>query len=132
MNINIKFGIGFESIVFGMVPSKVIQVLGSPDKINSDSDERDYYMVYYYNEIMTKLFFDLRYDYKLTSIYTSNPDTYVWNKKIISLKKSEIEYLLNTNDVLAKIYDDYDFFDTIFCEMIYSTFNFEYNKLKSV
>ncbi|MGN0292458.1 MAG: hypothetical protein ACI4D3_00470 [Lachnospiraceae bacterium] len=130
MNIKIKFGVGLGQIFFGMVPSEVISILGNPDKINDD--EREGCVVYYYNELMTRLFFDLENNNRLITIFVSNPDAYVWNQKIIGMRKTDFESLLDKNKIPSRIYDDYKIFDSIFCEEIWSVFGFQYDKLTDI
>lgn len=115
---------------FGMVPSEVIFILGDPDKVNNN--EREGCVVYYYNKLMTKLFFDLENNNKLITIYVSNQDVYIWDKKVIGMRKTDFESLLDKNEIMLKVYDDYKIFDSIFCEEIWSVFGFQYDKLTEV
>ncbi|MDO5411668.1 MAG: hypothetical protein Q4F21_14695 [Lachnospiraceae bacterium] len=126
----ITFGVGIEEIKFGLVPSEVIEIWGEPDQIKED--EREDFVVYYYNEKMTKLYFYSEWGDKLVTIYITNPRLQVWNQKVIGTKKMQIERMLDENGIQSKVYDDYDMINSIFCEEIWSIFGFEYERLTTI
>ena len=69
---------------------------------------------------------------RLSTIETKNPDAMLYNKKIIGLQKFQIENLLRQNDITIMQVEDYMSFCTIFCEEIWSTFEFKYDRLCSI
>lgn len=126
----IYLGCSLDDIFFGLAISDVIQLLGNPNKINED--EREGFIVYYYNKKMAKFYFSLEDHNKLYTIEVFHPDTYLWNQKVIGMRMSEIEELLKENSLYTEGVEDYDYFEAIFCREIWSVFCFEYDRLKSI
>lgn len=126
----IIIGRGLGSLVLGMSSRMVKNILGEPDRINTD--ERDGFVVYYYNKIMTRLFFCVDQEEILHTIDTYHKDTYLWDQKVIGKSMTEIEMLLKENNINTWEIEDYDFYEVIFCEEIWSIFCFEYDKLISI
>jgi len=126
----IKIGLGLDNIIFGIFQEDVINVLGKPDKI-SESEKEDG-IVYYYNNQMIKTKFDLLDNGKLYSFEVYNPKAIMFNQEIINKKKSEILDLLKLNGYDDIEQEDYEFFETLFCRGIWSTFAFEFGKLVHV
>lgn len=122
-------GIGLDSFYFGLTILEIIQVMGNPDKINTD--ERDGFIVYYYNKIKTKFYFSSDSN-RLITIEVFHPDIYLWKQNIIGMKMHEVKTLLIENNISVGVVEDYDFFEVIFCEKIWSVFYFEYGRLKSL
>lgn len=127
---DIQIGRGLDQYIFGLKESDVIQLLGNPDKISTE--ERDNRIVYYYNNVRSKFFFDIESDDKLISIETSNPNVYLFGKKIIGMHSAEIEELLNANGISVTEYESCWSFDDIFCEEIWMLFTFCYDRLKEL
>ena len=48
------------------------------------------------------------------------------------MRKTDFESLLDKNEIMLKVYDDYKIFDSIFCEEIWSVFGFQYDKLTDI
>lgn len=126
----IIIGRGLGDIVFGMYEDDIVSMLGEADKINYSEKENG--VVYYYNDKMIKLKFDKDEDGKLYSIEVFHPDLILFDQKVIDKKKEEIENLLMKNECYNLEFEDYDTFETLFCEKIWSTFMFEFNKLRSI
>lgn len=126
----IKIGIGLDSIRFGLLQPELIKILGQPDKINNE--EREDHVVLYFNNIMTKFYFNLDSQGKLCSIATINPEASLFGQSVIGLAKENIISLLQTNGVSSFDCEDYESFDTIFCEEIWSSFTFEFNRLREI
>ena len=118
-----------DAFYFGSTISEIVQILGRPSKINRK--ERTGFIVYYYNKMMTKFYFSIE-EHKLITIETFHPDTYLWDRKVIGMRMSEIMDLLNERNLRAGPLEDYDTFEVIFCEEIWTVFCFEYDRLKSV
>lgn len=126
----IKVGIGLDNIIFGIFQEDVINLLGKPDKILETEKEDG--IVYYYNKQMIKTKFDLLENGRLYSFEVYNPRAIMFNQEIINKEKDEILDLLKLNGYCEIEQEDYEFFDTIFCKGIWSTFAFEFDKLVNV
>jgi hypothetical protein len=126
----IKIGIGIDDIKFGMLQNEVKNILGKPDKISETEKENG--IVYYFNKLLFKTKFDKEEECKMYSIETYNPESLMFKQKIINKDKSEILDLLSVNGCKDITYKDYDIFDTLFCEEIWTTFMFEFDRLVSV
>lgn len=126
----IKIGIGLNDIVFGIFQEDVINLLGKPDKI-LDTEKEDG-IVYYYNNQMIKIKFDLLENGRLYSFEVHNPNAIMFNQEIINKEKDEILNLLKLNGYCDIVQKDYEFFETVFCKEVWSTFSFEFNKLTNI
>jgi len=126
----IKIGIGIENLFFGMKQTEIKCILGEPNKINEDEMEDG--IVYYYNDKMIKLKFDKEEDYKLNSIEVHNQEIKLFNQNIFRKTKCEIEEILESNGYFKFEYEEYTTFDTLFCEEIWTTFVFEFDKLMNI
>ncbi|MCR3759759.1 hypothetical protein KYB31_12320 [Clostridium felsineum] len=127
---DIKIGVGIEEVLFGMKQEDVIEILGKPDKINYEEKEEG--IVYYYNDKMIKLKFDKSDHYKLYSIEVCYQEIIMFNENIFNKLMCEVEDLLKKNGYFKFEYEDYEFFNTLFSEEIWTTFTFEFNKLMSI
>ena len=123
----IKIGVGLDNLVFGMSQEEVKKIMGCPDKI-SETEKEDG-IVYYFNDPLIKTKFDKNEDCKMYSIEVYNPEVFMFNQKIINMNKDEFLNLLKSNGYCETVEEDYTFFDTIFCEEIWSTFSFELGRL---
>ena len=126
----IKVGIGLDNIIFGMSQEDVVGTLGEPDKISKV--EIEFGIVFYFNKLLIKTKFDRREDNKLYSIDVYNPEVLMYDQKIINKDKDEIIELLNINGHKEIKHEDYELFETVFCEDIWCTFMFEFNRLISI
>lgn len=129
-NMEAKIGIGLDNIIFGMNQEETKTILGEPNKISET--EKDSGVVYTFNQQMIKLKFDKDNDMKLYSIEVHNPNIKMFNRRIINKTKEEIKSLLMSIGYSDIEYNEYDFFETLFCEEIWTTFEFEFDRLKSV
>ncbi len=128
MEINI--GVGLEDIRFGMYQDEVKGIWGEPNRINTEEKEQG--IVYYFNSKMVKLKFDLDENEKLYSIEVHNPKVKMFDKHIFLKTKKEIENYLINNGYSDFEYDLYDTFETLFCREIWTTFEFVFERLRSV
>ena len=126
----IKVGIGLDNIIFGMNQEEIENILGIPCKISKTGS--GYGIVYIYNRKMVRLTFDRDENYKLFWIDAYHPKILMFNQSIINKTKKEINTLLFANGYSKVEYSCYDNFETLFCEEIWTTFNFEFNKLISI
>lgn len=126
----IKVGIGIENIVFGMSEEEVKNILGDPDKINEYKDIN--IINYYYNLKMINLEFDKDEGNRLCSIEVNNPKMTIFGNNAFYKTKEEIEMYLRDNGYFDFEYEDYDTFETLFCEEIWITFKIELNRVRSI
>lgn len=80
---------------------------------------------------MSKYKFDKDYNYRLETIETYNPEAGMFGQKIIGMSKEQIKNLLKQNNCFDTEYEEYDFFETLFCENIWTTFEFIFDRLNS-
>jgi len=127
---DIKIGIGLDDLIFGMTQDEVKSTLGEPNKINYG--ELDWGIVYYFNNKLIKTTFEQDYDFKLFTIEVFNSEVIFLGQRVIGQPKEKIEKLLYENGYSGFIYEEYDTFDTFFCESINATFDFEFDRLRSI
>lgn len=127
---NICIGVGFDDIILGMRPDKVISKLGEPDKINETEYEGD--TIYYYNDQMIKYSFSKDESNKLMSITCYNNECKLYGNYIIGKKKSDIIELLKNNNISKFEYDYYDTFDIVYCEEINTYFEVIFDKIVNI
>lgn len=126
----IKIGVGLDNLVFGMSQEEVKNILGIPDKVTDTEKENG--IVYYFNNKLIKTKFDKDENLRLYSIEVYNPEAVLFNQKILNKTKNEIINLIQDAGYNKIEYEDYDTFDTIFCEEIWSTFTFEFDRLRNI
>jgi len=128
----IKTGIGLDNILFGMSQDNVIAIMGRPDKVVYDHVSNIFKLEieYYYNRHLVQMNFD-EYD-RLCGITVFNPDALMFNREIMGKTKSEILDLLKLNGYCKIEDEDYDWFETVWCDEILTDFTFGFNKLKSI
>lgn len=124
---NAKIGIGLGKIVFGISQEDVKEILGNPNKISEE--EKDDGIIYQYFEKQIKLKFDKKEHLKLYSIEVHNPKVTMFNLKLLNKTKGEILKLLDDRGFKNIEHQDYDLFETLFCEEIWTTFSFELDRL---
>ena len=124
-------GVGMDSILFGMTVSEIVSLLGQPDKINLT--ERENSTVYYYNQLMIKLYFsEFNHKLKVYSIEVFNNSIEIFGRNIKFLSKMDIEYWLHQNKIHSFQYREYDSLESIFCEEIMCSFVFRFDQLISI
>ena len=125
----VTIGIGLDNLVFGMTQDDVKTLLGEPNKITDQ--ELDFAIIYYYNEKMLKIKFDKDENLRLYSIEVFKPDVLMFDQKVIGKTKEQITSLLKSLGFSELEFEDYDTFDTVFSEKIWTTFCFEFDRLVS-
>jgi len=125
----VTIGIGLDNLVFGMTQDDIKTLLGEPNKI-SDL-ELDFAIIYYYNEKMLKTKFDKDENLRLYSIEVFKPDVLMFDQKVIGQTKEQITSILKNLGFSELEFEDYDTFDTVFSEKIWTTFCFEFDRLVS-
>jgi len=128
----IEINKGMDKLLFGMTIGEIEEVLGKPDKINTE--ELSDYEVYYYNRIYTKLKFYNKNESRLKTIETYNKEISLLGQKIANKPKQEVIKLLNDNNIPYTSFElnDYGDFDTIFVKQFYMTIAFMFDKVVSV
>lgn len=126
----IFIGKGIDNIIFGISQEDALNILGKPDKISET--EREKAIVYTYNQEILKLKFDEEDGYTLTSIEVHNPESILFSHKIINQSKAKIIELLKCNQINEFEFEEYDYFESLYCEKISATFQFEFDRLKSI
>ncbi len=127
---NIVVGRGVNEILFGISRESLISKIGEPDKVSLS--ELINYAVFIYNDQMTKYKFNQEENYILTSIESKNPQVRLYNKCIIGYKKDALLEFLKSKGVVSFEYEEYEFFETVYCEEISATFEIEFNKVVGI
>ncbi|UOK42338.1 MULTISPECIES: hypothetical protein [Flavobacterium] len=86
MNINPKNGVG--ELLFGMQQQHVVAVYGNPSKQFKDEDQN---VVYLYNQNKMRLTFYDDEEFRLGYIVVSDPETTLFDKKVIGRNPKEIQ-----------------------------------------
>ena len=86
MNINPKNGAG--DLLFGMKQQHVVAVYGKPDKQFNDEDRN---IVYLYNKYKMRLTFYEDEEFRLGYIVISDPQTLLFDNKVIGQKPKDIQ-----------------------------------------
>lgn len=86
MNINPKNGVG--ELLFGMQQQHVVAVYGKPSKQFKDEDQN---VVYLYNQHKMRLTFYDDEEFRLGYIVVSDPETTLFDKKVIGRNPKEIQ-----------------------------------------
>ncbi|ESU28843.1 hypothetical protein FLJC2902T_14400 [Flavobacterium limnosediminis JC2902] len=93
MNINPKNGVG--ELLFGMKQQHVVAVYGKPDKQFADEDKN---IIYLYNKYKMRLTFYEDEEFRLGYIVISDPQSTLYDKKVIGCKPKEIQNELPQKD----------------------------------
>jgi len=126
----IKLGIGTDSIVFGMTKEYITKKFGKPDRINETEPKEG--VIYYYNKFMVKLYFYQEDDYKLVSIENYNEESKLYNEFIIGKTMPELKELLENQGISDFSYEDWEIFDIMNCDEISASFEVLFNKIVSI
>ena len=86
MNINPRNGVG--DLLFGMKQQHVMAMFGKPDKQFTDEEKN---VVYLYNKYKIRLTFYDDEEFRLGYIVISDPDSVLFDKKVIGRKPIEIQ-----------------------------------------
>jgi len=100
----IKPRVGVQIANFGMSKSQVTESLGQPDKkfMSETGDE----IFCYYSEGVA-LQFEPENANRLGWIQVVSPDAELWGKKVMGLRRAEVEALIDTHLSESKSKDDY-------------------------
>ncbi len=93
----ILIGKGIDEIRFGMTQDEIKKIYGEPDEIEefkSSDEENDNTVAFHYDEIEASVSFDELDNWKLNSIYLSDPEVTLNGKKIIGLSIDELYEVL--------------------------------------
>lgn len=126
----VKVGVGLDDLVFGMSQEMASHIMGQPDKVIVDEPLRD--IAYWFNRKQIQLIFDQSEDYRLYSMVIFNPSVELFDQRVIGRTKSEILDFLRVNGCSCFRYEDYDLFETVHCEELWSEFTFQFGRLRSL
>jgi hypothetical protein len=125
---NIEIGIGIANIKFGMKKSKIIELLGNPDRIVNLREDGEEFL---YNSLKMKLFFSNEDDDRLYSIEIYKKDDTFLNTKVIGLSVEEFLSFMKSNGYSEYEIDNFDYFDTIYFDSCNTSFTIEFNEITS-
>lgn len=133
ISMDIILGKGMENITFGLLPDKIVELIGKPDKIfRSAYDEKSDSTFYVYNNMLSILQFDSDDGYKLMQMEVYNPDIRLFGKSVLGKNKRQIRYLLQKNGFNDYQYNYYGEFDSLFVEEINISIYFEFSRARSL
>ena len=130
MSMDIAVGVGLGGLIFGMAMVDVIRVVGEPDKA-LDIEETGT-VEYFFNSAMLTVRFSEEDGDRMSSIEVFDPEVRLFNTRLIGRRRQEILNILRAHGCAYLEDEDYDSFQTVFCETIWSTFYFEFDRLRSV
>ena len=125
---DIKPGIGFDDIKFGMSRNKILDILGNPDRIVTDeNDEFEQRLEWY--ELKIRLTFQLDENDRFTYLTSKNEQTQYGGQKIIELDINEAKNKLFAELISDWEFEDYQFFEIHFNEKLWLTLRSEFEKV---
>ena len=125
---DIKPGIGFDDIKFGMSRNKILDILGNPDRIVTDeNDEFEQRLEWY--ELKIRLTFQLDENDRFTYLTSKNEQTEYGGQKIIGLDINEAKDKLFAELISDWEFEDYQFFEIHFNEKLWLTLRSEFEKV---
>ena len=125
---DIKPGIGFDDIKFGMSRNKILDILGNPDRIVTDeNDEFEQRLEWY--ELKIRLTFQLDENDRFTYLTSKNEQTEYGGQKIIGLDINEAKDKLFAELISDWGFEDYQFFEIHFNEKLWLTLRSEFEKV---
>jgi len=125
---DIKPGIGFDDIKFGMSRNKILDILGNPDRIVTDeNDEFEQRLEWY--ELKIRLTFQLDENDRFTYLTSKNEQTEYGGQKIIGLDINEAKDKLFAELISDWEFEDYQLFEIHFNEKLWLTLRSEFEKV---
>lgn len=122
-NLNeIKTGIGLGDLKFGMLQEDVLKILGKPDekeKFSYTDDDQNFAESWHYDEKEISLGFDEEEGWKLVTISVTAYEYEFHGKKLIGMKKQELEAFLKDLGVEEIDYEDNSTEDNPNSELIF-------------
>jgi hypothetical protein len=87
----IKLGVGFSKIKFGMTEKEVVEFLGQPDETEEmNFDDGGTAIIYYYDEVGVSLSFESEEDFRLMEISFEDEEFSIKNLLKVGVKKAEL------------------------------------------
>lgn len=130
MKLIIQLGQGADGLIFGMPLDEIAKIWGDADKIIANESNDG--VICFYNCKHCKLKFSHLQSDKLYSIEDHSDNIVLLNVIVNDLKKTDIRSLLQFNGIGEVEYSDYDSFDSLFCQEIWTSFYFRFDKLFGV
>jgi len=127
-NMEIKPGIGFDNIKFGMSRDEILKILGEPNRVvTGENDEFEQRLEWYDKKI--RLTFQLDENDRFTYLTSKNDKTEYNGQKIIGLNIDFVKNKLFRDLVTDWVVEDYQFFETHFNENLWLNIRSEFEKV---
>lgn len=123
-----NIGIGYGGILFGMTQNDVSKILGNPDKIITSRDDG---VEWIYNSLKIKLFFGNEENERLYSIEVFHKEADYLSHTIIGMSLNDFRHFMESEGYKSFEYESYDYFETIYCDPLNTTFTVEFGKISS-
>ncbi len=121
-------GVGAQGAKFGIKEDELVRAFGKPDRRIEDGMG----VMLIYNDKYARFRFDKDLGGKLTTIECSDPSLTIMDRKVIGMKKSAFEALAREKGFAPVEYEDYDSFETAFCDPFSAWFTLEYGRVSAV
>lgn len=123
-----NIGIGYDEILFGMTQDDVCKIWGNPDKIITCRDDG---IEWIYNDLEIKIFFGNEENERLYSIEVFDKDAIYLSHTIIGMSIDEFKCFMASKGCESFEYEEYSYFETIYCDSLNTTFTVEFGKISS-
>lgn len=122
-----NIGIGYGEILFGMTKNDVNKILGNPDKIITARDDG---VEWIYNNLKIKLFFGHEENERLYSIEVFDKKANYLSHTIIGMSVKNFRQFMELKGYTFE-YESYDYFETLYCDSLNTTFTIEFGEISS-
>lgn len=122
-----NIGIGYGEILFGMTKNDVNKILGNPDKIITARDDG---VEWIYNNLKIKLFFGYEENERLYSIEVFDKKADYLSHTIIGMSAKNFRQFMELKGYTFE-YESYDYFETLYCDSLNTTFTIEFGEINS-
>jgi len=124
----IKPKIGFDNIKYGMYRKDIIEILGKPNRVITDEDDK-FEERLEWNELKIRLTFQLDKNDKFTYLTSKNENMKFRGKQIIGMDINDAKNILFSKVITEWEIDNYQFFETHFNEHFWLTLHSEFGKV---
>lgn len=124
----IKPKIGFDNIKYGMYRKDIIEILGKPNRVITDEDDK-FEERLEWNELKIRLTFQLDKNDKFTYLTSKNENMKFRGKQIIGMDINDAKNILFSDLITEWEIDNYQFFETHFNENFWLTLHSEFGKV---
>lgn len=123
-----NIGIGYGEILFGMTRNDVCKILGNPDKIITCRDDGEEWI---YNNLKIKIFFGDEENKRLYSIEVFHKESEYLSHTIIGMRLNDFRRFMESEGYNSFEYESYDYFETLYCDPLNTTFTVEFGEISS-